>query len=39
MEFIVEFLQSGVLPTVLLIVRILVPLLALYVVWRWYTSF
>lgn len=29
MEFIVEFLQSGVLPTVLLIVRILVPLLAL----------
>ena len=29
----------GVLPTVLLIVRILVPLLALYVVWRCYTSF
>ena len=39
MEFIVEFLQSGVLPTVLLVVRILVPLLALYVVWRCYTSF
>jgi len=39
LEFIVEFLQSGVLPTVLLIVRILVPLLALYVVWRCYTSF
>ena len=34
-----EFLQSGVLPTVLLVVRILVPLLALYVVWRCYTSF
>ena len=34
-----EFLQSGVLPTVLLIVRALVPLLALYVVWRCYTSF
>lgn len=34
-----EFLQSGALPTVLLIVRGIVPLLALYVVWRCYTSF
>ena len=34
-----EFLQSGVLPTVLLIVRVIVPLRALYVVWRCYTSF
>ncbi len=33
------FLQSGLLPTVLLIVRILVPFLAFYVVWRCYTSF
>ncbi len=39
MDVILEFLQSGVLPTVLLIVRVLVPLLALYVVWRCYTSF
>ena len=39
MDVILEFLQSGVLPTVLLIVRALVPLLALYVVWRCYTSF
>ena len=36
---ILEFLQSGVLPTVLLILRAIVPLLALYVVWRCYTSF
>ena len=36
---IVEFLQSGLLPTVLLLVRAVVPLLALYVVWRCYTSF
>ena len=35
---IVEFLQSGLLPTVLLLVRAVVPLLALYVVWRCYTS-
>ena len=39
MEEILEFLQSGVLPTVLLILRAIVPLLALYVVWRCYTSF
>ena len=39
MEVILEFLQSGVLPTVLLILRAIVPLLALYVVWRCYTSF
>ena len=36
---VLEFLQSGVLPTVLLIVRVFVPLLASYVVWRCYTSF
>lgn len=34
-----DFLQSGVLPTVLLILRAIVPVLALYVVWRSYTSF
>ena len=34
-----EFLQSGVMPTVLLLVRVIVPVLALYVVWRCYTSF
>ena len=39
MDTIMEFLQSGALPTVLLVVRGLVPLLALYVVWRCYTSF
>ena len=36
---ILEFLQSGLLPTVLLIVRIIVPFLVLYVLWRCYTSF
>lgn len=39
MEWITEFLQSGVLPVVLLIMRIIAPILALYVVWRSYTSF
>ncbi len=39
MDIILEFLQSGLLPTVLLILRALTPLLALYVVWRCYTSF
>jgi len=39
MEIITDFLQSGVLPVVLLIMRILVPFLAAYVVWRSYTSF
>ncbi len=39
MEFIAEFLQTGLLPVVLLIVRIVVPFLAFYVVWRSYTSF
>ena len=34
-----EFLHSGVMPTVLLLVRVIVPVLALYVVWRCYTSF
>lgn len=39
MEIIMEFLQSGLLPVVLLVIRIIVPVLALYVVWRSYTSF
>ncbi len=39
MEWLTEFLQSGVLPVVLLILRIIVPFLAAYVVWRSYTSF
>ncbi len=39
MEMIQEFLQSGLLPAVLLILRAVVPVLALYVVWRSYTSF
>lgn len=34
-----SFMSNGVLPTVLLILRIIVPLAALYVVWRCYTSF
>lgn len=39
MEAITEFLQSGVVPAALLIMRIAVPFLAAYVVWRSYTSF
>lgn len=39
MKTVVEFLQSGVLPALLLIIRIIVPFLAAYVVWRSYTSF
>lgn len=39
MKTAVEFLQSGVLPALLLIIRIIVPFLAAYVVWRSYTSF
>ena len=39
MDTVAGFLQSGVLPTVLLLVRMVVPVLALYVVWRSYTSF
>ncbi len=39
MDMVTDFLQSGVLPTVLLVVRAVVPVLALYVVWRSYTSF
>ena len=39
MDILLQFLQSGLLPTALLILRVLVPLLALYVVWRCYTSF
>lgn len=39
MEAVTEFLQSGLVPTVLLILRMIVPVLALYVVWRSYTSF
>ncbi len=39
MEWLTNFLQSGILPAALLIVRIIVPFLALYVVWGCYTSF
>lgn len=39
MEIITDFLQSGVLPVVLLILRAITPVLAMYVVWRSYTSF
>ena len=39
MDAIVTFLQSGLLPTVLLVLRIIAPVMALYVVWRSYTSF
>ncbi len=39
MEWLTNFLQSGVLPVVLLILRIAAPVMALYVVWRSYTSF
>lgn len=31
--------STGILPTLLLLVRVVVPVLALYVVWRSYTSF
>lgn len=39
MDMLTDFLQGGVLPAVLLAVRAVVPFLALYVVWRSYTSF
>ena len=39
MEQIGAFLESGVAPTALLIIRIIVPLLAGYVSFRCYTSF
>ena len=39
MEQFEHFLQSGFLPAVLLIIRMIVPFLALYVSWRCYTSF
>ncbi len=39
MDMVTDFLETGVLPTVLLLVRAIVPVLALYVVWRSYTSF
>ena len=39
MEPITVFLQSGLLPAVLLILRMITPVAALYVVWRSYTSF
>lgn len=39
MNAITDFFQSGVLPVVLLILRVIVPFLAAYVVWRCYTSF
>ncbi|MGN0479095.1 MAG: FtsW/RodA/SpoVE family cell cycle protein, partial [Hominenteromicrobium sp.] len=34
-----RFLNSGLLSTVMLLVRVITPFLALYVVWRCYTSF
>lgn len=34
-----DILQGGVLPLVLLIIRMIVPALVLYVIWRCYTSF
>ncbi len=39
MEAISNFLQSGVLPVVLLVVRMVTVFLAAYTVWRSYTSF
>ena len=39
MESVTSFLSSGLLPAALLIVRVIVPVLAAYVVWRCYTSF
>lgn len=39
LDFITDFLHSGVTPLVLLIIRAVVPVMALYVVWRSYTSF
>ncbi len=39
MEFLTGFLRSGVLPMIMLAVRAVTPVLALYVVWRSYTSF
>lgn len=39
LESIGEFMESGVLPLVLMLIRAIVPVMALYVVWRSYTSF
>ncbi len=39
MDMVTDFLETGVLPTVLLLVRAVIAVLALYVVWRSYTSF
>ena len=39
MDWIQEFLTSGLLPGVLLALRAVTPLLAMYVIWRSYTSF
>lgn len=39
MDMVADFLETGVLPTVLLLVRAVIAVLALYVVWRSYTSF
>ena len=39
MKAITDFFESGVLPVVLLTLRVIVPFLAAYVVWRCYTSF
>ncbi len=38
-EILLNMFHMGLLPIVLLIVRLIVPVLALYVVWRSYTSF
>lgn len=34
-----DFLHSGILPALLMLIRAVVPVMALYVVWRSYTSF
>lgn len=39
LDLVMNMLQTGVLPVILLVVRLIVPILALYVVWRSYTSF
>ncbi len=38
-QSIAEFMQTGVLPIALMILRLIIAVMALYVVWRSYTSF
>ncbi len=38
-EMLVNMVQTGVVPLILLLLRIIVPVMTLYVVWRSYTSF